>query len=68
MKLCEKCGSINKINNIESMGKTFKRNEQFRPKKQGQVFTKDQSWKKNKKKPSVIIDYKSMNENNETET
>ena len=51
------------------MGKTFKRNEQFRPKKQGQVFTKDQSWKKNKKKSPIIVDYnKSTDENNEMET
>lgn len=30
------------------MGKTFKRNSQFRPKKQGKTFVKDNSWKKNK--------------------
>jgi hypothetical protein len=32
------------------MSKTFRRNSQFRPKKQGRIFTKDQSWKKHKKK------------------
>lgn len=31
------------------MGKTYKRNQQYRPKKQGKVFNKDQNpWKKNK--------------------
>jgi len=34
------------------MGKTFKRNSQFRAKKQGRVFVKDQSWKKSKHKNS----------------
>lgn len=32
------------------MGKSFKRNQQFRPKKQGKIFTKDQPWKKHKHK------------------
>lgn len=32
------------------MGKTFKRNESFRPKKNGKVFTKDQDWKRGKKR------------------
>lgn len=31
------------------MGKTYKRNQEFRPKKYGKVFIKDQRpWKKNK--------------------
>lgn len=30
------------------MGKTFKRNSQFKPKKQGKTFIKDSFWKKNK--------------------
>ena len=41
------------------MGKSFQRNQQYRPKKQGRVFTKDQSWKKHKKAPPInpeIID------------
>jgi hypothetical protein len=33
------------------MGKTFRRDNQFRPKKQGKTFTKDKNWKKNKHKP-----------------
>lgn len=33
------------------MGKTYRRDNQFRPKKHGQVFTKDKPWKKNKKQP-----------------
>ena len=34
------------------MGKTFKRNSQFRPKKNGRVFSKDdKAWKKPKHKP-----------------
>ena len=33
------------------MGKTFRRDNQFRPKKQGKTFTKDQNWKKNKHRP-----------------
>lgn len=37
------------------MGKTYKRNSQFRPKKHGQVFTKDQTWKKRKKQLDNII-------------
>ena len=33
------------------MGKTYKRNSQFRPKKQGRTFSKDnQPWKKNREK------------------
>jgi len=36
------------------MSKTYKRNSQFRPKKQGRTFVKDQPWKKNRKqKPTV---------------
>lgn len=30
------------------MGKTFRRDQAFRPKKQGCIFTKDQNWKKQK--------------------
>lgn len=31
------------------MGKTYKRNQQYRPKKHGKVFTKDRNpWKKDK--------------------
>jgi hypothetical protein len=37
------------------MSKTFRRNSQFRPKKQGRIFTKDQSWKKRKKQSDNII-------------
>jgi hypothetical protein len=31
------------------MGKTFRRDKPFRPKKQGRVFTKDRPWKKSKR-------------------
>lgn len=30
------------------MGKTYRRDQQYRPRKQGRVFTKDQNWKKHK--------------------
>jgi hypothetical protein len=30
------------------MGKTFRRDSRFRPKKHGRIFTKDEVWKKNK--------------------
>ena len=32
------------------MGKTYKKNGQFKPKKRGQVFIKDKPWKHNKTK------------------
>ncbi len=41
------------------MGKTFRRNSQFRPKKAGRVFVKDQSHKKHKHvnpNPEVLPD------------
>jgi len=34
------------------MSKTYRRDKQFRPKKRGQVFTKEQPWKKDKQKPN----------------
>lgn len=43
------------------MGKTYRRDQQFRPKKNGRVFDKDQSWKKfkHREKPSIQpkVDY-----------
>ena len=32
------------------MGKTYRRDQQYRPKKHGQVFVKDKNWKQNKNK------------------
>jgi len=37
------------------MSKTYKRNSEFRPKKQGRIFTKDQSWKKHKKQSDASL-------------
>jgi len=37
------------------MGKTFKRNSPFRPRKRGTVFVKDKFWKKHKPKPTEVI-------------
>lgn len=34
------------------MGKTFRRDKPFRPKKGGRVFSKDKNWKKGKQPPS----------------
>ncbi len=33
-----------------TMSKTYRRDKQFRPKKRGQVFTKEQPWKKDKQR------------------
>ena len=38
------------------MGKSYKNNDRYRPKKQGQVFTKDNPWKKNKKHKHKFLD------------
>jgi hypothetical protein len=41
------------------MGKTFRRDQQFRPRKHGRIFTKeDESWKKNKKDKRFTTDFK----------
>ena len=39
------------------MGKTYRRDSQYKPKKHGRIFTKDPSWKKGKKfKPNEVVD------------
>ena len=40
----------------KDMGKTYKRNQQFRPKKHGKTFTKDQPWKNKKDNKNPPID------------
>lgn len=38
------------------MGKTYRKDQRFRPKKHGQIFVKDKSWKKNKNVKRFEID------------
>ena len=45
-----------------NMGKTYRRNGQYRPKKKGKVFVKDDSWKKNKHKKTLFPDNNSVDE------